>query len=373
MKIPIIFMRELSYLFFQNKFGCVLLYAPIFYALFFGSMFSAQTLKHIPIVIYDQDQTASSRMLSQEFYDSERFKIVGMVNTQDDMKRYIDNDEAYLAVEIPNDFSKNIKKHKENHVLLEINAKNMMYSNTIQTYATEIISTYNSQIRLPGVSSPISFTMRMLYNPTAAYTPFLAPGLVAHSIQIAILLTACLAFVREYDARRFLKKFSITAIVIGKLAVYWPLSILSGLIGMGICVEFFNIVMRGSIIDLLLIYSAFTFAICSFGFLLSAAAKNHQQPISPLVLMYIMPSFIYSGYTWPAIAQTMPVRIYSYFLPMTYISNVARDILLVGYSGDLYINSTILYGAGMIMLLATMFICKRRINQSIEENANVSN
>ncbi len=356
-------MREFSYLFFENKYGCVLLYAPILYAIFFGLMFSNQTLKNVPIVIYDQDQSAASRNLIQSFFDSERFDVIAIVSNEEDMINHLADDNASAALEIPIDFAKKIKAKKKSSVLLEINAVNIMYPNTVQLYASEIISTYNSKILEPGTYLPINFSTRILYNPTSSYSSFILPGLVTNSIQISLLLSACLAFVREFDSKTLWTSYSLLTIITGKLILYWFLSILAGSIGSVICINFFNIAMRGNFMDILLIYSAFSFVICNFAFFISALAVNHRQPISPLVLLYIMPSFIYSGYTWPDIAKPMFVYIYSRFLPMTYTADTVRDIMLIGFSNDLYKNSIILYLSGIVLMIATVFVCRRRNNK----------
>ncbi|MDF2571123.1 MAG: hypothetical protein K0R55_2727 [Sporomusa sp.] len=373
MKLSEVVIKELRYIFFVKRIALLLFGVPLGFAVLFGLIYSTDTVESIPTVIYDQAQSSASRSLIQAFADSQRFRIVGVVNTQEEMEQYILNEEAIVAVGIPFDFSKQIKLGHGTEVLLEINAANIMYSNMVLTFGREIITTYNTgvgQKLVEGANevpqkalrtvAPVSLKQRLLYNPTNSYLAFLLPGLVANGVQIGIILCVCTAVLREFGDTGLWRTTSSTVIIAGKLLAYWLCSLLATIISIAVCIIAFKVMFRGSMGSLLLICSAFTFMMVNLGLLLSAMAQDERMPVHPATLLYIMPSLLYSGYNWPHIAKSSFVYAYSLLLPMTYAAETIRDILLAGYSPDLLLNSAVLYVAGSIACLLTIRVCMRR-------------
>lgn len=373
MKLYDVFVKELRYIFFVKKIALLLFGVPLGFAVLFGLMYSTDIVESIPTVIYDQDQSNASRSLIQAFADSQRFQLVGVVNTQEEMDQYILSQEAIVAVGIPADFSKQIKLGHGTEVLLEMNAINMMYTNSALAFGREIITTYNvglgqklaegaNQVPLQALrtASPVVLRERLLYNPASSYSSYLLPGLVTNGVQIGIILGVCTALLREFRAADSWRTTSSAEMVAGKLLSYWICATLAAITSITVCVIAFKVVFRGSMGSLLLICSAFTFMIVNLGLLFSAMAHDERQPIHPLTLLYIVPAFLYSGYNWPHIAKSSFVYIYSLFLPMTYAAETIRDILLAGYSPDLLPNSAVLYFAGTIIGLLTVIVCAHR-------------
>ena len=87
--------QELQALFNYKSPAIFLLFGiPIVYTLLFGLAYSNNVIKYVPAVIYDQDQTPASRSLSQAFLDSEKFDIVAQVTSQEELERYLRDNEA---------------------------------------------------------------------------------------------------------------------------------------------------------------------------------------------------------------------------------------------------------------------------------------
>lgn len=373
MKLFDIVMKEFRYIFFVKRIALLLFGVPLGYAILFGLIYSTDTVESIPTVIYDQNQSSASRSLIQAFADSQRFQVVGVVTTQEEMEQYIQGDKAMVAIGIPFDFSKKIKLGYGTEVMLEVNAANLMYPNIALAFGKEIITTYNvgiGQKLVEGANqvsqqalrtaAPVTLKQRILYNPTSSFTSFLLPGLITNGVQIGIILCICTALLREYRDAAFWRTTSATIIVAGKLLSYWLCAMLAAVIAVAVCIIGFKVVFRGSIGSLLLIYSAFTFMITNLGLFISAVAHDEKQPIPPIALFYIMPAFLYSGYSWPHIAKNSFVYMYSLLLPMTYAADTIRDILLAGYSPELIWNSAILYAVGAGVGLLTIVICTQR-------------
>jgi ABC-2 type transport system permease protein len=64
----------------------------------------------ISTIVYDQDKSSLSRELVAEFRESRYFRIISYVEQYGDIDPYLDGGRAKVALVIPYDFSKNVRK-----------------------------------------------------------------------------------------------------------------------------------------------------------------------------------------------------------------------------------------------------------------------
>lgn len=354
---------------------------PLLFCLLFGLVYSPNVVKHIPLVVYDQDQTATSRIAVQAFLDSERYDVIAQVTSQEAVDQYLTNHDAEASLVIPPDFSKNIKLGHSTQLLMEVNATNLMYANTILSTSQEIVQTLSvgiSQKMLEGVNKlpdqalrlamPVRFSVRILNNPTLSYSNFVLPGLGANGLQIGIILVASTLLTGEYRRLSLWKNVSSAALVIGKLLPIWLVSIAAFFAYIAYLIQAFAIPFRGDVMSLLMIGGAFTFAIVGVGLFFSAVSPNEIMAIQSPVL-YIMPAFLFSGYSWPVLAMNDFSQTFSALLPLSYAGDTLRDILLVGYAPELLKNTIILlvFGASLSLLAIAVFAFRRRRQSALDK------
>ncbi len=102
---------------------------PLFFTVLFGAIYAQNSVKHIPMAIYDQDQSSLSRTLIQMYTDSERYNVVAYVSTQEEMEQEIADSKALVVLAIPQDFSRDVKKGKGSDIALVVNSTNNMFGN----------------------------------------------------------------------------------------------------------------------------------------------------------------------------------------------------------------------------------------------------
>lgn len=276
------FFREIQFILKEKKNVLFLFFLPILYAAFFGYVYGAESLKYIPVVVLDQDQSSASRSLISAFADSERFDIVSVVETQAEYEEILDREDALVGIGIPADFAKHIKTGIGSSVIVTSNGKNLMYPNSALSFAREIITTYNGGLgkklveamgQFPGQAAytvaPVSMRLRIFNNPTNSYLPFMLPGMVTNGVQIGIMMAVFLAVVREYTNLDLWKKNSLFVILFSKIAAYWILSLAGALLAIGLYVFVYNIPFVGNFFDILLLYSSFIFAVVTIGMFFS--------------------------------------------------------------------------------------------------------
>ncbi|MBP2651683.1 MAG: hypothetical protein H6Q74_2508 [Firmicutes bacterium] len=372
---------------FKNK-GAPLLILfgiPILYTVLFGFLYSANSVKNIPLVIFDQDQTSTSRSLVQAFADSERYHIVAQVNSEPDLKETMNKNNAMAALVIPQNFSRDIKLSHATTVMMESNATNLMFANNVLSTSQEIVQTYAAAVGqklVEGINqpptqalktvAPVRMSVRVINNPTASYSNFVLSGLTVNGIQLAIFMVSCTLLTKEYASLARRRELSSLTVIISKLVPCWLMSILSYLVCIGILVSLFGTPLRGSVLQLLLIGSAFNFAVASLGLFISAAAPNVLSAMQNSAI-YIMSSFLCSGYSWPQFAMNSFGKAYAAILPITYAAMTIRDILLAAYAPGLLNNTLILiaFGGVFCVLSIAVFSLRRRrfVSEAQEELA----
>lgn len=373
MKLSKIILLEIQVLCRRKSPTILLLFGiPLLYSFLFGSAYSNNVIKYVPTVIYDQDQTAVSRALIQAYTDSERYKVVAQVTTQEAMEQSLRENEALVAISIPPKFAQNIKLGIGTEVLIETNSTNNMFANTVISSSQEIIQTLSiatGQKLLEGSNQqpaqalrsvvPVKLGIRIMNNPTTSYTNFMLAGLMANGLQLAILLVAGPLIAKEYSQLGRWQGTSSASIIVGKLLSCWLCSMGVFIACLSVITVFFAIPFRGNPAIILFLGSAFTFLVINLCFFFSSIARNEVSALQ-VPLLYIMPGLLFSGLSWPHLAMNDFSLVFSSLMPLTYIVDTLRDMLLIGYSPTLLKNIFIMFTSGSGLCLATMFIFSQR-------------
>ena len=161
----------------------------------------------------------------------------------------------------------------------------------------------------------------------------MVPGLVGFLLQMIIPMITAAAIVREKEMGN-IEQLLVTPIkpyelMIGKIIPYI-------FIGMGIALSIiiaarflFHVPIRGNPFTLFMLTLLFLTVCLGFGLFASSVASNQQQA-SQIVMFFIAPSILLSGFIFPR--ETMPKIVYylGYFIPLTYFVKIVRGIILKG-------------------------------------------
>jgi ABC-2 type transport system permease protein len=372
-----IFTREIKQMFITDRRRAIFLFgASLAYLILFSLLYGTHTVKAIPLVIYDEDQTQFSRSLIQAFDDSERFQIVSYVTAQDDMENALHEKEAYAALHIPQKFTQDAKSARSSTVLLLADGSNIVITNTITSSAQEIIAAFSRETgarlteinngQLPSMAfnkaGPIDFRLRVLNNPTQSYLSFFVLGLSMAAFQQGIFLAVGASIQSEYQNPGELKNAHPLGIMTGKLLPYWISASLAFFITVITAIYFFEIPGKASVISLFFLSAAFIFAAIGFNAFI-ASICNNELTFTRISIAYTVPAFVFSGYTWPQEAMDTVGKIISYTFPLSYFSNTFRELMIAGYSPVLYRNIFILFLFGLVFTGIAMLCYVRRLKQ----------
>ena len=167
---------------------------PLGFAVLFGFVYQENVVNHIPMVVWDEDQSATSRSLIQAYTDADRFDFVAQVDTEEEMLDAIHAGEARVALSIPKDFDKELKSGQGTDFMLMVDSSNNMFGNAAISASQEVSRSFSvaagqqlleSQGLLPDdaivAAYPVRMGVRILGNPANGYASFMLSGLMSCS------------------------------------------------------------------------------------------------------------------------------------------------------------------------------------------------
>src|SRR5437660_9913467 len=85
-----------------------MLFPPVVEMIAFGYALDTD-VKHMATIVLDEDRTTESRQLLDQFVNTQTFKIVGEVHTVAELAAAIRQGKAYVGIQIPPDFTRNLR------------------------------------------------------------------------------------------------------------------------------------------------------------------------------------------------------------------------------------------------------------------------
>ncbi len=308
------------------------------------------TIRETPAYIVDHDHTSTSRGLVTRFTGSGRFLIAGASESADLGNDALLRDQATLVVIIPTDFEKSLVRTGAAEVLLSVNAEKGSAAGIVQSYASDIITSYSRELSadlrtsratvvaaeragpLAGVTR-IEGRVRSWYNPTLNYKHYMVPGiLVALVTMISTLLSAQNIAGRKRSelssnstSPRLPRVSSLPPSCCRSGYSPWPIWRLACSSGWSV----FGVPMRGSLLLLFGATALYLVVTLGIGLLISSRVDTQQQAM--FVTFFIMMIYLLmSGLFTPVDSMPHWVQVASELNPVRHFVTISRAILIKG-------------------------------------------
>lgn len=321
----------------------ILLLLPLAYTLCFGAIYMQGVVKHIPLVIYDEDQSSVSRSLIQCYNDSDKFEITGYVTSEEDMENMLQQEKALTALYIPKDFSKEVRLGRGGRISITINSVNNTIGNAAIMESWKITRTFNVGVArklLQGINVipaeaekmayPVTIGVRVLNNPTTAFSPFMLAGLGVQGVQIAIMITVCPLMGGALGKSLGEEGISTFKLYFSRILIYFLMA-LPGYMLVLVCSSLiFAVPIRGELWKFIILGSSYILNVLGILTLLGTFGKTKALSLQ-IPMLYIMPGTLYSGLSWPVFAMNEPAFWYAAIMPIRYTAVNVRYLMLGGY------------------------------------------
>lgn len=325
-------------------------------------------VKHIRTVVLDQARTTESRLFLDKLRNTATFKFAGEVQSVEELSAIIRQGRAYVGVEIPPNFTRNLRagRNAQVQVLIDGSSSTIAMQALQTAMGVALRESLLTTMREAGRDQlPVEVRPQILYNPTLKSPNFFVPGVIGLALQIATVLATALSVVRERERgtleNLLVSPLSRTGLMLGKIVPYLCISMTMASSIILVARWIFQIPIRGDVVALLIAVFLYVFALLSVGLLISTVAQNHMQALQ-MCMALILPSVFFSGFIFPI--ENMP-RFFQWLsagIPATYFIELTRAIMLRGASiADYWLNYAVLG----CMALGFFSLCVLRFRQRL--------
>lgn len=325
----------------------VSLFFPVFLLVIFGYAVNFD-VKNIKVAVYDQNKTELSRNYINSLLSSEYFKLIEYISTDNEIKTVLDGKKVQVVINIPTDFlDKVISKREDSKIQILIDGVDGNTANIIKNYVE--IATYRfnlkyqlEQYQKAGVNFylPISLESRFWFNPTLQTTKFLIPGLIAMILIVTAVISVSLSLVREKE-RGTIEQINVSSLnsielILGKSFPYVIISLLNAAFILIVGYILFDVVVKGSYVELFFSILIFLIASTSMGIFISVIANSQQVAFTMATFATLLPSVILSGFIFPIESMPKIIQFFTNVTPAKFFITVLRAIILRGVDINVY-------------------------------------
>ena len=297
-------------------------------------------VKHLKLVVYDQDQSPLSRNLVEKFTNTEYFGKLFPVTNSKEIDRLLDRGEADLALLIPPGFSQGAARGAPTDVQIILSGVNSNTANAARGYANIIIDGFSRQlikeslltqgrsVNLPGVVPSV----RIWYNPELRFRYFMVISMIVVAGLMVGVITTCASLVREKESGT-IEQLMVTPlrqheVVFAKAVPTFVTGMVMLLPSLGVA-ALFGVPMEGSLVLFFLASAIFLLAAMAIGFFISTFAHNLQQAL--LISFFVLfPLMFLSGTIVPVESMPAAMQYLSLLSPVRYYIEIALGVLLKG-------------------------------------------
>ena len=377
--ILLIARREAGLLLADRWTAAAMLAAPLIVGGIMALIYSGRIVRDIPTLVVDEDQSSTSRLLARALDANEYLSVVATRSTTAGMEESLRDGSVQCAVQIPRGAERDLKRGQQVHIVFTVNGTNIVAAVSAIRGASEVAGTLAAGIRMEnmerhGVPSmmvfnaavPVEITHRFVFNPAEEYSTFLLPGLLIALIQQVVMVGTALSWAREFQDGILGGLRSISTSIgeqmTGKLIPYIAVGLLWSVVFFAGVFPLFGIPFTGSVMG----------ASVALAMTISASAVDKATAMQ-FVFIVSSPAFLVSGFTFPLMAMTAPVRVFAALIPTTHFLAAWRRIVLYGagfenIGVELGIMAAMIVGFG----LSTFLLVRRRSSRVVAPAEDLS-
>jgi len=318
----------------------VILLLPVVQLVLFGYAINT-VVDHIPMAVYDQSNTASSRALISAFQNSTYFDLRLNATSREEAMRAIDAGTVKVAIMIPPDYGDLVLSGSMATAQLVVDGSDPNVSQTslfagglvAQVQSGDVVSQLLARMGSRAAQGGIELRPVVLYNPRLLSATFMVPGLIALILQTGAVVLTALSVVRERE-RGTLEQLIVTPmtpieLLLGKILPCVALSFTSAVLALLVGLLLFGVGVAGSLLLLFALILVFLVGCLGIGLLISVVSSTQMQA-QQFSQLTLIPSFVLSGFFFPRQGMPLPLQLLGSLIPMTYFLEIIRGIMLKG-------------------------------------------
>jgi ABC-2 type transport system permease protein len=356
-----VFAKELKHVLRDRGTLAMFFMLPIMQLSLFG--FLDTNVRDLPIAIVDQDHSRASRELIDQLRATKTFSVAKITDDPVEARTMIARGVARAGVIIPPDYHERRARGQLANFLVLIDGSD----STVSAQALASINGLVAQQNIDAVTSSgtrpiVAAHPIILFNPEGRTPNYIIPGLIAILLQIAAMVLAAIAIVRERE-KGTLEMLLVTPIhpiglVLGKLAPYLVIGVAEMALILTLMRFGFDVHIAGSLLFIFLSAIVYLFALLALGLFISMRAQS-QMAAQQMAQMLLLPSIFLSGYIFPVAGLPRVLYWIGRMLPATHMIDVMRGAVLRD-AGPIEMLPSVLALLAISILLITLSVRRVR-------------
>ena len=342
LRIYAIFSKELTQLKRDKMTFGMIVMIPLIQLMLFGYAINTN-IRHIPVGVVDQSETALSRVLIQTISATQVIKFTTHYSNVQQAEAAIARAEVRAVLVIPKDVSQRLVRHQSVGLASPpssdeetsrpvaqwvVDGSDTMIAAAIKSLRNMPLS---ELLRKPANRNTPTFEVTLLYNPEQRSAVNIVPGLVAVILTMTMIMFTSAAIVRERE-RGNLEMLITTPVrpielMLGKIIPYLFIGALQVAIILSLGNIVFNVPINGGLWQLAGATLLFITASLTLGLVISTIAKNQLQS-TQMTIFVLLPSILLSGFVFPYEGMPEVAQHIAEALPATHFVRLIRGVVL---------------------------------------------
>ncbi len=333
---------------------------PVLQLLLFGYAINTD-VRHMPTVVYDQDQTSQSRGFAQRMQATGYYDLHGQVTGYDEVARALRSGRARVALVIPAGYASDLARGRTAQLQLVVDGSDPQTVASALNTAASLASAGGADLGFATMSAtppaqPIHLEPTTWYNPEQRTAVYIVPGLLGVILTMTMVMLTAMAIARERE-RGTLEQLIVSPIrrielIIGKILPF----VLIGYVQISLVLVagryVFDVPIVGSLALLYALAFVFIAANLALGLFFSTLAKTQQQAMQ-MSFFFLLPNILLSGFMFPWEGMPRPAQWIAQGLPLTHFLRICRGITLKG-SGFADVRGELMWMVVILVALVTL-------------------
>lgn len=259
------------------------------------------------LVVFDRDGGRWAQELVADLAAARFVGTLRQLHTRQDLHTAIEQRRALLALEIPDNFSRQIAAGGPAELQVIVDGRRANSGQVALGYVQAVAANLGLTLQPQSLLPPERIGLRHWFNPNLIYQWFVVPSLAGIMAMVVSLVVTALSIARERELGTFdqllVSPTSAAEIIIAKTVPGLLIGSTLGMLMVAIGILVFRVPFQGSALVLYAAMILFILSIVGVGLMISAISATQQQAILG-TFAAVVPMILMSGFATPV--ENMP-------------------------------------------------------------------
>jgi ABC-2 type transport system permease protein len=303
-------------------------------------------IQHVPIAVFDQDRTSSSRAFIQQITIGKDLDLHAQVQSPADIENLLLHSAIKAAIIIPPGFERDLVALRSLPLQVLVDGTEPQSGGfAVQQISRRaedfVMRAMSAQLQAHGLSvaalQPVEVQTRIWFNPNLKSSVDLVPGLLSIVIGLPGMSVALtLAREREHGTLEQLLATPVSRaeLLVGKMTPYVVSGLANVVLTTAIAMVWFRVPFNGNFLLYMILSTAFLFAVLGMGMIIGVFIRTQAAALALSMLVIFFPGFFLTGIFFPTAAMPAIVRSEALALPGTHYAIITRASFITGAGLD---------------------------------------